>query len=199
MAHTDHFKPYNDPRLGSLFFQKDMSEGFLIEVAHSECQAVYTSLQQDFPDVLLSLGCGKTHPHPTPSIVSIDSKRTKASKWTKRTNDDATSIFTDVSWERHEHYSRPNFISLNPVMETLPDLDDVSAIPDLQALIKEATDLNVIKKLASQLFATQFLAETGDPVQDTAAGEALIPGMLCVLIITNSLLTLAKSESNVDC
>ncbi|KAF2729081.1 hypothetical protein EJ04DRAFT_503032 [Polyplosphaeria fusca] len=175
MAHTDLFKHYTDPRLGPLFFQKDMSEGFLIEVAQSECQAVYTGIQKDFPDVLLSLGCGRTYPNPTPSIASLDSKKTKASRWTRKTRDDATSIFTDYSWENHEHYTRPNFISLNPVLEVLPELDDVSAIPELQTLIREATDLSIIKKLASQLFATLFFAETDDPVQDTPAGEALIP------------------------
>ncbi|KAF2259856.1 hypothetical protein CC78DRAFT_524125 [Lojkania enalia] len=174
MAHTDLFKPYTDPRLGRLFFQKDMSEEFLIKVAHIECQATYTGLRKDFPDVLLSLDCGRTLPSHTPSTNSVDTKQTKSSRWTHVT-EDTRSIFTDYSWEQREHYHRPSFISLSPLLEELPELDDVLAIPELQRLIRETTDLDIIRKLSAQLFATLFYAESDDAVEDADASEMLVP------------------------
>ncbi|KAF2122021.1 hypothetical protein BDV96DRAFT_640090 [Lophiotrema nucula] len=183
MAHTDLFKAYTDPRLGRLFFHQDMSEGFLIEVAHSECRAIYTGLQKDFPDVVLSIGCGRLKRNPAPSITSNDSKKTKGSRWTRPVGDDAASIFSDQSWRPDEHFPRPNFISLNPVLDVLPDLDDLSAMSELQRLIQEATDPTIISGLVAQLFATLFYAETDDPVQDDTDAEELIPiRVLCRLL-----------------
>lgn len=178
MAHTDLFKPAIDPRLGQLYFKKDMSEGFLIEVAQNECQAIYSGLQKGFPDVLLSLGCGKTKRGSVPSIASNDTKRTKSSRFTRKTeNDDTRSYFTEDSTESYAHYPRPNFISLNPVLDSLPDLDDVSSIPELQSLIQDATDAEIVQRLVAQLFATLFYAEGDAPVQDSSVGEMLIPSI----------------------
>lgn len=184
MAHTELFKPHIDPRLGQLYFKKDMTEGFLIEVAQNEYQAIYTGLEKEFPDVLLSLGCGKTKRPSAPSIASNDTKKTKASsRFTSRTEmDDNKSYFTEDSSDAYAHYPRPNFISLNPVLDDLPELDDISSIPELQSLIRDATDPDVVRKLVAQLFATLFYAETDSPVQDTAAGEVLIPGKSALTI-----------------
>lgn len=186
MAHPDLFKPFTDPRLGHLFFKKDMSENFLIEVAQNECHVVYSGLQRDFPDVFVSLGCGRTTRMPSPSITSNDTKTTKDTKATKATkasrltvarkDSEVQSIYTEDSWDAYAHYPRPNFISLNPSMDTLPDFDDVASIPHLQQVIQESTNPVVITKLVRQLFATLFYAETDDPIQDSAAGEILIPG-----------------------
>jgi hypothetical protein len=177
MAHTDLFKPFIDTRLGQLCFKKDMTEGFLIEVAQRECSSIFPGLQKDFPDVLLSLRCGKARKPTAPSIASNDTKRTKTSSKLRQRpdNDDNISYFTEDSAEAAANYPRPNFISLNPVLETLPALDDVSAIPDLQSLIQNATDFAIVHQLAAQLFATLFYAESDAPMQDTAAGEILIP------------------------
>jgi hypothetical protein len=183
MAHTDLFKPFADARLGNLFFKKDMSEGFLIEVAHNECQATYVGLQRDFPDVLLSLGCGKTKRGVAPSIASDDTKQTNDTRRTNLTwrtrRDETASIntFSEDSSETYAQYPRPNFISLNPLLDDLPSLDDVASIPRLQQLIREDTDSEVITKLVAQLFATLFYAEADDPINDGTAGEKLIPGM----------------------
>lgn len=180
MAHAELFKPFTDARLGNLFFKKDMSESFLIEVAQNECRAIYPDLERDFPDVLLSLGCGRLRRAPAASIASDDTKRTKSTMFSRRTGRsgaEGESEYSGESGEAYAHYPRPNFIALNPVLDNLPDLDDVSSIPDLQRLIQEETDPDVISKLASQLFATLFYAETRDPVHDTAAGEVLVPGM----------------------
>lgn len=178
MAHADLFKPFLDPRLGQLFFKKDMSEGFLIEVAQNECRSIFTGLQKDFPDILLSLGCGKSKRPPVPSIASNETRRTKASsRFTRSEEDDTRSYITEDSADAYAQYPRPNFISLNPFLDELPEMDDVSSIPELQSLIQEATDAEVVKSLVSQLFATLFYAETDAPVQDTTAGEVLIPGM----------------------
>jgi len=184
MAHTDLFKPYIDSRLGQLYFKTDMSEGFLIEVAQNECQAIYTN---QFPDVLLSLGCGKSKRPPVPSIASNETKRTKvSSRNTRRTDhDDSISYITDDSLEAFAHYPRPNFISLNPTLESLPELDDMASIPVLQNLIRNSIDAEVITKLVSQLFATLFYAETSAPVEDTAAGEILIPSTSHLSIFYN--------------
>jgi hypothetical protein len=176
MAHTDLFKPHIDPRLGQLYFKTDMSEGFLIEVAQNECQAIYAT---QFPDVLLSLGCGKSKRPVVPSIASNETKKSKYSSRTARRteSDDSRSQITDSSFEAFAQYPRPNFISLNPTLDDLPELDDVSSIPVLRNLIRDTIDAEVIAKLVAQLFATLFYAETGAPVEDTAAGEILIPSM----------------------
>lgn len=188
MAHTDLFKPYIDTRLGHLFFKTDMSEGFLIEVAQNECQAIYTN---QFPDVLLSLGCGKSKRLPVPSIASNDTRKSKGSSRNARRpdNDDSRSYITDDSMDAFAQYPRPNFISLNPTLDDLPELDDVSNIPVLQKLIRDTIDDEVITKLVAQLFATLFYAETSAPVEDTAAGEVLVPS---TYISTKIVLTLAK-------
>jgi hypothetical protein len=187
MAHPDLFKPFTDPRLGHLFFKKDMSENFLIEVAQNECHVVYSGLQRDFPDVFVSLGCGKTTRMPPPSIASNDTRTTNDTKATKETkafrqkatrkDSEIQSIYTEDSWDAYAHYPRPNFISLNPTFDNLPDFDDIASIPHLQQVIQESTDPVVITKLVRQLFATLFYAETDDPIQDSAAGDILIPGM----------------------
>lgn len=174
MAHTDLFKPFTDPRLGSLFFKKDMSENFLIEVAQKECQSIYPGIM--FPDAMVVVGCGRTKRPATASIASNDTKRTKGSKWTRSEADEIKSCFSEDSSETYAHYPRPNFISLNPIIDDLPDLDDVASMVQLQHLIREATDSGVITRLVAQLFATLFYAETDDPLQDTSAGEVLIPG-----------------------
>lgn len=183
MAHPDLFKAFTDARLGSLFFKKDMSENFLIEVAQNECRAIYSSAHRDFPDVLLTLGCGRSKRPPLPSIASDDTRQTQNSRWTKISKrskslaDENKSSYSEDSGDAYAHYPRPNFISLNPVLEELPDLDDVSSIPGLQQLIRENTDPEVITRLVSQLFATLFYAEIDDPVHDSPAGEVLVPGM----------------------
>jgi hypothetical protein len=187
MAHPDLFKPFTDPRLGNLFFKKDMSENFLIEVAQNECQVVYSGLERDFPDVFVSLGCGRTTRMPPPSIASNDTRTTKDTQATEATkasrltitrkDSESRSIYTEDSWDAYAHYPRPNFISLNPTLETLPDFDDVASIPHLQQVIQESINPIVITKLVRQLFATLFYAETDDPIQDSAAGEILIPGL----------------------
>lgn len=183
MAHPELFKPFTAPRLGNLFFKKDMSENFLIEVAQNECRTIFPGKQRDFPDVLLSLGCGRTKRAPAPSIASDDTKHTnhttpsRFSKRTGKSGDESKSAYSEESGEAYAQYPRPNFISINPVLDDLPKLDDVTSIPHLQQLIRERIDPDVISKLVAQLFATLFYAETDAPVQDTAAGESLVPGM----------------------
>ncbi|KAF1960915.1 hypothetical protein CC80DRAFT_590230 [Byssothecium circinans] len=178
MAHTDLFKPNLDPRLGQLFFKAGMSEGFLIEVAQNECSSIFPGLANDFPDVLLSLGCGKRRHKPAPSVASNDTKRTTkttSSKIRPRHHNDNQSYFTEDSAEAAAHYPRPNFISLNPVLEEVPELDDIGAIEELQEMIRDKIDLTVVKKLVARLFATLFYAESDAAMQDTAAGEVLVP------------------------
>jgi hypothetical protein len=186
IAHPDLFRPFTDPRLGHLFFKKDMSENFLIEVAQNECHVVYSGLQRDFPDVFVSLGCGRTKRMPPPSIASNDTRNTKDTKGTNTTkaskltitrkDSESQSTYTEDSWDAYAQYPRPNFISLNPTLDSLPELDDVACISHLQQVIRESTDPIVITKLVRQLFATLFYAETDDPVQDSGASEILIPG-----------------------
>jgi hypothetical protein len=178
MAHPDLFKPYIDTRLGNLFFKKDMSENFLIEVAHTECQTIYPGLQRDFPDVVLSLGCGRERRSTAPSIASDDTKRTKTSMFSRLTakSGEEKSVYSEDPVDAYAQYPRPNFISLNPLLDDMPVLDNVASIPKLQQLIHDQTDPEVITKLVAQLFATLFYGETDDPVRDTDAGEMLVPG-----------------------
>jgi hypothetical protein len=151
-----------------------MSEGFLIEVAQNECRALY---KNQFPDILLSLGCGKPTPPSVPSIASNDTKKTKASTMTNRGIEsvDRRSYITVDSTDAYAQYPRPNFISLNPVLGHVPELDDVSSLHALQSLIQNTIDTDVVKTIVAQLFATLFYAETSTPIQDTPAGEILVP------------------------
>ncbi|PVH95746.1 hypothetical protein DM02DRAFT_731639 [Periconia macrospinosa] len=188
MAHTELFKPFLDPRLGHLFFKKDMTERFLIEVAQNECQSIYTGLPKDFPDILLSIGCGRTRKASTPSINSTNTSQTKASSKpiSHVEADETRSVFTEYSGDVSALYPRPNFISLNPALDAPPSLDNVSSIASLQSLIQSATDTMVIKKIVNQLFATLFYAESDTAIQDTAAGEYLIPIRIHTRIVSHT-------------
>ena len=169
MAHTDLFKPYQDSRLGQLFFKKDMPDGYIIEIAHSECQAVYPNLRLDF---VLSVGCGRTKHRPSTSMTNHDTKQHQGK------DDENHSIFSQDSWDKFAHYPRPNSIlDINPIVDELPELDDVASISKLQKLIQEKIDPADVTKLVAQLFATLFYAETDDSVEDTAAGEELVPSV----------------------
>ncbi|CAI6303542.1 unnamed protein product [Periconia digitata] len=193
MAHTELFKPFLDARLGHLFFKKDMTERFLLEVAQNECQSIYNGLPNDFPDILLSISCGRTRKQTAaPSIISTSTSQSRNSERSKQPPlpqtipDDTRSVFTEHSGDVSAHYPRPNFISLDPALDSPPSLDNVSSITSLQSLIQSATDTVVIRKIVNQLFATLFYAESDAAIQESAAGEYLIPIRLYTRLLNHT-------------
>ncbi|ORY05071.1 hypothetical protein BCR34DRAFT_572302 [Clohesyomyces aquaticus] len=165
MANVGLFKPFVDSHLGPLYQDSDVSSSNLVSIAEAECRAVYSCLQDEFPDLVLSLGCGRANDHDKPHATDP----------------------SQVAWDEYiqslpGHFPRSSFIRINPLLDKLPDFGDVTSITKLQQSVGTLISPIQITDLAAQLFATLFYVESRTSSYNTNNNELIIPvRILCRL------------------
>jgi hypothetical protein len=168
------FKPFHHEP-SKQFFANDAFSDSTVAVAALEWKAIWHDLEQDYPDILLSVGTGY---NPSPQSPTINERR-RTSSWIGTTaperlgsNSCNEAALTDrqSAWDAYmtqlPDSALGRFIRLNPEFsEDLPVIDDVGRMESLQRMVREHVGISVeIRKLAPRLLASLFYFELSEPI-----------------------------------
>jgi len=162
MAKHPYFEPFRHAVSNQTFSDNDSNEENPIFIADSEFRNTYSDIPVKFPDVLASIGTG--------SKLEGNQKKFSSSNKIPMTEAVCNDYLSSLPSTRTP---RERFIRLNPILDQLPEYDDLASLKNLQRLVSERIDFEHVRKLASQLFATLFYFEKLDVV-DEASGDNII-------------------------
>lgn len=148
----------------------------MITVAGLEWKEIWPELEQEYPDILLSLGSGYrlTSPSVASNNVWRNSTRLMQAIAPGAKRSAASSNILEFGgqsgWDAYtsqlSDFAMSRFFRLDPEFcDPLPAIDDVARLKSLQRKVQEHMGIrNQIRRLVSQLVASLFYFELSEPI-----------------------------------
>ncbi|KAF4637022.1 hypothetical protein G7Y89_g1060 [Cudoniella acicularis] len=190
MSNQQFFKPFKHKSSNEVYSHQETNISNPITIADTEYKATWQDLPSDYPDLLLWIGTGITdrrfsRPDRTSSgnstLKSAKGRLTKSKKESslRHSSEDChESIWDDYLNRLPINAPARNFTRFNIKIPEPPAADDVDSLEFFQNVARECINVDEIKALASQIFATFFYFD--GEIEETASKELFLRGeILC--------------------
>jgi hypothetical protein len=165
MSNINYFKPYKHPQTNQAFYEADSHKQSVFLIAGGEQKRAFPIQPSTYPDVMLSLGSG-SGPERRDSTQQLSS--TKKNKRRNVKTDEPRDSWHDFLSSLPANAPLDHFVRIDPIMISVPELDDLDSMNILQDMMKSLVDMDDIRSLALQLFATIFYFQPTEHRDDTA-------------------------------
>lgn len=185
------FKPFSHGPSKQVYADGAIYHNNPIQIADKERKLIWPDLENDFPDVIVSVGTSY-NPAARSSVekaLSPLSPRLGVFSHGKSLmkiaiDHIASSLDSEKAWRSYMNVLNPpqnqkaRYIRINPQLkENPPGLDEVDRLPYIQEVVREmsSTDVN-IQNVALRLIASSFYFEKSQPMELASDGSVHIKG-----------------------
>lgn len=183
------FKPFHHEPSKQVYLDGAIFHNNPIVIAERERKLIWGSLQEEYPDILLSIGTSfssekdrtdiKKTNKPARGVLSHGKALLKIAKDHVSSSLDCERAWDDFLNNLPHKVKQSRYIRLNPELDgRVPALDEVNSMKSIQDTVRiQLSNSPSIQRTAVRLIATSFYFELMGPITEHSSGKFVAQGM----------------------